>query len=147
MPQAKFRIGDLVKLNHRETKVITGKAKNCNYQLIDHRRARRIVKIVYHPKYECSFYYLGTNNKGKSSLLSTVGFRSYQLELITDPNRIGRPRAKRKYTKWNDTLHNPIVDIKVLENTFLDVKIFDSSQNADNAMQNNFRGLNFASQI
>ncbi len=109
----KFKIGDLVKLNHRELATIThNKARRHSYKntlytptpedlkLVDRRRARRIVKIEYDEKQECSFYFLGSNNRGKADKLSTIAFRSYQLEPVTEPNRIGRPRQKRKYTRW-----------------------------------------------
>ncbi len=109
----KFKVGDLVKLNHRELATVThNKARRHSYKntlytpepetlrLIDRRRARRIIKIVYDSKQECSFYFLGSNHRGKADKLSTIGFRSYQLEAVTMPNRIGRPRQKRKYTRW-----------------------------------------------
>ena len=110
---AKFKVGDLVKLNHRELATVThNKAQRHYYKdvlytpnpetlkLIDRRRARRIVRIEYNAKQECSFYFLGSNHRGKADKLSTIAFRSYQLEAVTMPNRIGRPRQKRKYTKW-----------------------------------------------
>ena len=109
---AKFKVGDLVKLNHRELATIThNKAKRHSYKntlytpkpedlkLIDRRRARRIVRIEYDANQECSFYYLGSNHRGKADKLSTIAFRSYQLEAVTEPNRIGRPRQKRKYMR------------------------------------------------
>lgn len=108
----KFKVGDVVKLNHRELATLThNKTKRHSYKntlytpkpetlkLIDRRRARRIALIEYDAKQECSFYYLGSNHKGKADMLSTIAFRSYQLELVTEPNRIGRPRSKRKYTR------------------------------------------------
>ena len=107
---AKFKLGDYVKLNHRELAILTGKARRHSYrnilytpdteelQLIGRRRARRITKIVYDASQECSFYYLGTNHRGKADKLSTIGFRSYQLEAITEVKR-GRPRQKRRYTR------------------------------------------------
>lgn len=102
MSEAKFQVGDMVKLNHRDTKAILGRALNGRFQLTDRRRSRRITRIVYDAKMECSFYYLGTNHKThESNVMSTIGFRSYQLELITDSHLLGRPRQKRKYTKWN----------------------------------------------
>ena len=109
---AKFKIGDLVKLNHRELATLThNKAQRHYYKdvlytpspetlkLIDRRRARRIVRIEYDEKQQCSFYYLGSNHRGKADKLSLIVFRSYQLEPVTEPNRIGRPRTKRRYTK------------------------------------------------
>lgn len=113
MAERKFNIGDQVKLNHRELATLThNRAKRHSLQntlytpdsedlkLVTRRRARKIVKIVYDSKQECSFYYLGSNHRGKADKLSTIAFRSYQLELVTEPNRIGRPRQKRKYTRW-----------------------------------------------
>jgi len=97
---AKFKLGDYVKLGKRETAAISGQALNGKYQLIDRRRARRIARIVYDRQQECNYYYLGTNHKGKADKLSTIGFRSYQLESITNPNQQGRPRQKRRYTRW-----------------------------------------------
>lgn len=109
---AKFKVGDYVKLNHRELATITeNKAQRHSYKgfvfvpnpdtlkLIDRRRARRIARIKYDAKQECSFYFLGSNHRGKADNLSTIAFRSYQLEAVTMPNRIGRPRTKRKYTR------------------------------------------------
>ncbi len=101
MAEAKFEIGDMVKLNHRDTKAILGQALNGKFQLADRRRARRITRIVYDSKMECNFYYLGTNHKShKSNVMSTIGFRSYQLEPVIEPNQIGRPRMKRAYHRW-----------------------------------------------
>lgn len=108
---AKFKQGDMVKLNHREIAILTGKAQRHSYKnvlftpspedlkLVDRRRARKIVKIVYNAKQECNYYYLGTNHRGKSDNLSAIAFRSYQLVLITKPNQRGKPRQKRKYTR------------------------------------------------
>lgn len=122
---AKFKVGNLVKLNHRELATLThNKAQRHSYKnilftpdpellkLIDRRRARRIVKIVYDTQGECNLYYLGTNHRGKADSLSTIAFRSYQLNLITESHRIGRPRQKRKYTKSQTTVTN-IVDFAV----------------------------------
>ena len=111
MAERKFSIGQKVKLNHRELAILTGKAKRHSYRdvlytpdpeflkLISRRRARRIVRIEYKPELQANLYYLGTNNRGKAKALSTIGFRSYQLEPVNEPNRIGRPRIKRRYTR------------------------------------------------
>lgn len=111
MSERKFSVGDLVKLNHRELAILTGKAKRHSYKgfvyvpdpetlkLIDRRRARRIVRIEYNESQQCSFYFLGSNHRGKADKLSLIAFRSYQLEPVTEPNRIGRPRRKRKYAR------------------------------------------------
>jgi len=111
---AKFKVGQMVKVNHRELAVLTGTAKKPvhNYRqfvyvpdsdmlkLIIRRRARRIASIRYDVKQQCSYYKLATNHRGKSDILSTIEFRSYQLVPITEPNKIGRPKkAKRKYTR------------------------------------------------
>ena len=98
---AKFKLGDYVKLGKRETAAISGHAFNGEYQLTDRRRARRIARIVYDRQQECNYYYLGTNHRGKSDMLSTIGFRSYQLEAISEMKR-GRPRQKRRYTRWQN---------------------------------------------
>lgn len=114
MSERKFSIGDTVKVNHRELAVLTGTAKKEVHsyrqfeyvpnpemlKLIIRRRARRIASIRYDDKMQCSFYKLATNHRGKSDILSTIEFRSYQLVPVTEPNRIGRPkRQKRKYTR------------------------------------------------
>jgi hypothetical protein len=114
MSERKFNPGDKVKVNHRELAVLTGTAKKPihNYRqfeyvpnpeslkLIIRRRARRIASIRYDDKMQCSFYKLATNHRGKSDILSTIEFRSYQLMPITEPNKIGRPKkVKRNYTR------------------------------------------------
>jgi len=113
MAERKFSIGQMVKVNHRELAVLTGTAKKPvksyrqfisvpdseHLHLIIRRRARRISEIKYDAKQRCSFYRLGTNHRGKSDILSTIWFRSYQLVPITKPNRIGRPKTKRKYIR------------------------------------------------
>ncbi len=114
MAERKFSIGDKVKVNHRELAVLTGTAKKPihsyrqfeyvpnpeSLKLIIRRRARRIASIRYDAEQQCSFYKLATNHQGKSDILSTIEFRSYQLVPITEPNRIGRPkRQKRRYTR------------------------------------------------
>jgi len=101
MAEAKFKVGQMVKLNHRDTKAVFGQAFDGKLQLANHRRARTITNIVYDKRQECNYYYLGSNHKtNKSNLLSSIGFRSYQLEPIIEPNRIGRPRTKRHYHRW-----------------------------------------------
>jgi len=95
----KFTVGQYAKLGQRETMAITGQALNGKYHLVERRRSRRIVRIVYDSQQECNYYYLGTNHRGKADKLSTVGFRSYQLEAISNPNLRGRPRRKRQYTR------------------------------------------------
>lgn len=114
MAERKFSIGSLVKVNHRELAVLTGTAKKPIYhyrqfqyvpdvkmlKLIIRRRARRIASVRYDVKDQCSYYKLATNHRGKSDILSTIEFRSYQLVPVTEPNRIGRPkRQKRSYTR------------------------------------------------
>ena len=96
---AKFRIGQYVKLGKRETAAVTGQALSGKYHLIERRRSRRIVRIVYDGQQECNYYFLGTNHRGKADKLSIVGFRSYQLESVTNPTLRGRPRRKRRYIK------------------------------------------------
>jgi hypothetical protein len=114
MAERKFSVGDTVKVNHRELAVLTGTAKKDVHsyrqwqyvpdaktlKLIIRRRARRIASIRYDANQQCSFYKLATNHRGKSDILSTIEFRSYQLVPITEPNKIGRPkRIKRPYTR------------------------------------------------
>jgi len=112
MAERKFSVGDLVKLNHRELAILTGKAQRHSYKgfvyvpnpetlkLIDRRRSRRIVRIEYNENQQCSFYFLGTNHRGKADKLSLIAFRSYQLVPITEVHQIGRPRKpKRSYTR------------------------------------------------
>ena len=109
---AKFRIGDYVKFNHRELATIMhNKANRHCYRdvlyapnpetlkLVSRRRTRKIARITYSPELQANLYYLGTNHRGKADIIASLAFRSYQLEKITEPNRRGRPRQKRKYTR------------------------------------------------
>jgi len=112
MAERKFNIGDRVKFNHRELATIMhNKANRHCYRdvlytpipetlkLVSRRRTRKIAKIVYSPELQANLYYLGTNHRGKADIIASLAFRSYQLEPVKEPNRIGRPRKKRKYQR------------------------------------------------
>jgi len=88
---AKFKLGDRVRLNGRTPALL--------YKLgfAERRRTRIITKVVYDRELQCTFYYLGSNHRGKANWLASIGFRSYQLVPATDRHRIGRPKRKRAY--------------------------------------------------
>jgi len=91
MNRSKFKPGDRVRLNARTPALL--------YKLgfAERRRSRIIARIVYDRELQCTFYYLATNHRGKGNWLASVGFRSYQLSLVTDQHRMGRPKRKRAY--------------------------------------------------
>ena len=85
---AKFQVGDKVRLNGRTPHWLSRR----NYR----RRARTIVKVVYHSELQANLYYLGDNNRAICTP-AHLGFRSYQLKIAS--GKVGRPREKRRYTR------------------------------------------------
>lgn len=94
---AKFRVGDKVRLNGRAPAyIIEGLRK----------RTRTVVRVGYSNSKQCTFYQLG--DRGKSVL--GYWFRSYMLVPANGKHhKVGRPRQKRIYRTNN---HNSKVLLK-----------------------------------
>lgn len=82
----KFNIGDRVLLTKRAPADILRKYR---------RRARTVVNVFYDKTDQCTYYELGSTGKGRLPGL----FRSYMMEPVREPKRIGAPKRKRKYVR------------------------------------------------
>lgn len=92
---AKFAMRDRISLNDRFPL----------YPGLVRRRPRRVVAIEYDPVARCTFYILGSNQRGACAgeptnhIFSAYRIRSYQGELWNVTGINGKPRVKRQYRK------------------------------------------------
>ncbi len=89
--EAKFKIGDKVRLNRRTPKYIREELK--------WQRTRTIKNVWYDPTLQCSLYDLGKQGKG----VVGYAFRGYMLTPVSRrlKHTRGKPRVKRSYRHKN----------------------------------------------